>query len=165
MRERWSDKKLVWLLAGTILGLGIAYYWPAEPAYAQAVMGSEKFSICSVPTLPGVGGDAVFVLDHLTGRLLGAAYSSQARGFNQTYARIVAADFGTADGAEYIMVPANIAISTSGGVPPAQGAIYIGELKSGIICAYGFPYVNSPRQVKTEELVLLGKFPFRQSVN
>jgi hypothetical protein len=164
VKERWSEKKIVWLIAGAMLGVGFSYYWPAEPAFAKAVSATDKFSMCSVPTLVG-SGDAIFVLDQISGRLLGAAYNPQARSFNQTYARNVAADFGIADNAEYVMVPASIVLTTSGGVPPAQGAIYVGEMKSGIICAYGFPFVQSTRKVPIQELVLLDKFLFRQSSN
>lgn len=163
MAQPTGNNKLMWLIGGTLLGMAISSLLPTEPAFANAVDSNDKFSMCTVPTTPG-NGDAIFVLDMVTGRLLGASFSTQARSFNQTYARLLAADFGVADNAQYVMVPANINLPNSGGTPPAQGAIYVGEMTTGTICAYGFPFVQGPRPVPTAELVLLAKFPFRASV-
>lgn len=160
---RVHEKRAFWLVAGTILGMGISYYWPAEPAYAQAVFGNNKFAMCTVTTFLG-NADAVFVLDMVTGRLLGAAYNNQALAFNQSYARNVAADFNVGDNAMYVMVPGNINLPNSGsGVPPANGAIYVGEMTSGLVCAYGFTYVQGPQGALGQPLTLIGKFPFRQA--
>ncbi|QDT32764.1 hypothetical protein [Thalassoglobus polymorphus] len=164
MKEKMTEKKTFWLAAGTLLGMAIAYYCPQEPAYADTAMGNEKFSMCTVPTLAGQS-EAVFILDNLTGRLLGAGHNAQSNTFTQTYARNLTADFRVTDNAQYVMVSARAQFQSSGTVPPANGCIYIGELNSGIVNMYGFQYSAGSRKVPTRELALIASFPWRNSVN
>jgi hypothetical protein len=156
---------MAWLVAGVVVGLAVALYWPSEPAYAIATSRAENFAMCAVPTQAGTS-EAMFVLDFTTGRLVGAAYNSQANGFTQLYVRECAADFGVQAGsdAEYIMVPARTefrAIAGPGRGSPAQGAIYIGEVNSGRVVMYGFTYFSAPRQAGPMTLDVVAQFPFR----
>ncbi len=164
MKEKLTERKTFWLTAGTILGMMVAYYCPQEPAYADSAASGEKFSMCTVLTLAGQS-EAVFVLDHLTGRLIGAAHSSQTGGFSQTYARNLAADFNVVDNAQYVMVPGQVQIRAGGGNPPANGCIYVGELNSGLINMYGFQYVGGGRVVPVRELIPIANFPWRGASN
>ncbi len=167
MKEKLSEKKTFWLAAGTLLGMAIAYYCPQEPAYAETAMGTEKFSMCTVKTQgAGVTGqsDAVFILDNLTGRLLGAAHNAQTNAFTQTYARSLAADFRVTDNAQYVMVSGQAQLQSSGASRPANGCIYVGELNSGIVNMYGFQYTVGGRKIPTRELALIASFPWRNSV-
>ncbi len=163
MEQKLTDRKITWLVAGTVLGMTIAYYCPAEPAYASTAMASEKFSMCTARTLVG-NSDAVFVLDNVTGRLLGAAYSTQSGTFNQFYARNLALDFNVVENAQYLMVSGDANLKSGSGGPPASSAIYVGELNSGIVAMYGFPYSQTSRGAKLE-LVPITTFPWRQAVN
>ncbi len=164
MKEKLTERKTFWLTAGTILGMMIAYYCPQEPAYADSAARSEKFSMCTVPTLAGQS-EAIFVLDHLTGRLIGAAHTPQGNIFSQTYARNLAADFRVVDNAQYVMVPGRVELRGAGGNPPARGCIYVGELNSGLINMYGFQYNAGGRVVPVRELIPIANFPWRGSTN
>ncbi len=163
MSGRSSSQKWLWLGAGTLFGMMLSYYLPHEPAYAETAAVGEKFAMCTASTGPGQS-DAVFILDMVTGRLLGAVYNSQANGFTQTYARNLAADFKVIENAQYVIVSGfagNIS-GGSGGGAPATGVIYVGELNSGIVACYGF--LNSQqanRPTPTRDLVVLGTFPWR----
>lgn len=163
MRARLTERKTFWVAVGTLLGMTIAYYCPQEPAYAGSAAVGDKFSMCTVETLVGQS-EAIFILDHLTGRLLGAALSPQTNSFTQTWARNVAADFKVVDNAQYVMVPGRIEVRSGGSAPPANGAIYVGELNSGLVNMYGFQYTGGGRLVPVRELIPIANFPWRNSV-
>lgn len=163
MKQYITERKTFWVAVGMLLGMAVAYYCPQEPAYADTAASSEKFSMCTVPTLAGQS-EAIFVLDHLTGRLLGAAHNQQTGTFTQTYARNLAADFKVVDNAQYVMVPGRIQVTSGGSSPPANGAIYVGELNSGLVNMYGFQYVAGARRVPVQNLVPIANFPWRNSV-
>jgi len=156
---------MAWLVGGMIVGLAVALYWPSEPAYALSASQSGKLAMCAVPTQVGTS-EAIFVLDFTTGRLVGAAYNSQTGNFTQTYVREIAGDFGIQVGteAEYVMVPASTEFRAGGGVAsPALGAIYIGEVNSGMVVMYGFVYQSAPRRTPIQPLKLVERFKFRDS--
>ncbi|MDA7503875.1 hypothetical protein OAF98_00795 [Planctomicrobium sp.] len=163
MKNRLTERKTFWVALGTLLGMSIAYYCPQEPAYADSASSSEKFSMCTVETLAGQS-EAVFVLDHLTGRLLGAAHSPQTGTFTQTFARNLAADFKVVDNAQYVMVPGRVQVRGGGQSPPANGAIYVGELNSGLVNMYGFTYAAGGRVQPVKELIPIANFPWRNAV-
>ncbi|MBX3439769.1 MAG: hypothetical protein KF861_19925 [Planctomycetaceae bacterium] len=154
---------MAWLVGGVLVGLAIALYWPSEPAYAIGVSRGEKFAMCAAPTQVGTS-EAMFVLDFTTGRLVGAAYNSQANTFTQYFGREVAADFGIQAGQspEYVMVPARTEFRSAGGPSsPASGAIYIGEVNSGRVLMYGFTFNSAPRPQPIQQMQVIAEFPFR----
>lgn len=163
MKDRFTERKTFWVALGTLLGMSIAYYCPQEPAYADTASANEKFSMCTVNTLVGQS-EAVFVLDHLTGRLIGAAHNTQTGTFTQSYARNLAADFKVVDNAQYVMVPGRVQVNGGGINPPASGAIYVGELNSGLVNMYGFTYNSGGRAQPMKELIPIANFPWRNSV-
>jgi hypothetical protein len=162
---RLSESRMAWLAIGTVFGMILSYYCPHEPAYANAAAMSEKFAMCTTETQIG-NSEAIFVLDMVTGRLLGAAHATNPQTpnvFTQTYQRNLAQDFGVVDNAQYVMVPGRALIQArAGGASPATGVVYVGELTSGVINMYGFGYVQANRPVPTQQLTLLGSFPWRQ---
>lgn len=162
MKEKLTERKTFWLAAGTLLGMAIAYYCPQEPAYAASAAVGEKFSMVTVPTLAGQS-EAVFVLDNLTGRLLGAVHATQTNTFTQTFARNLALDFKVVDNAQYVMVPGHVEFRAAGGSPPANGAIYVGELNSGLVIMYGFSVSPGGRPMPMRELTPIAQFPWRQA--
>ena len=168
MKKRWSETRMAWLLCGVVIGIAVALYWPSEPAMAEVVDRSDKFAMCTVQTQAG-NSDAVFVLDFLTGRLVGGRFLSQTGQF-QIYARNIAGDFNIDAGtpAQYTIAPAFIRVTgggTVGGVgTPASGSIYVGEMNSGKVVLYGFMYRSSGRPGPAIEMAPLGTFPFRESL-
>ena len=159
---RWA-----WMSIGLAAGFMAATFLPAEPALAQVVESNDKFALISTPTITGQA-DAVFVLDYLTGRLVGAAYNSNVGAFTQYYFRNIAGDFPLAGEAEpqFVILPAFLNPQTRGGGPAATGGIYIGEMTTGQINVYGMAYGNAARaNPKPVEVALLDKFQFRQANN
>lgn len=161
MRTRWSENRYVWLGAGVLLGLVLSFYWPHEEAQAVTVDRSDKLAMLTVNTQAGES-DAVFILDFVTGRLVGAAYNTQSARFNQTYIANLAADFGVGENAEYTIVSGWVSLPQTGGAPPANGGIYVAELNSGKVILYGYPYVNARTVQPTRPLVPIAGFPFRE---
>lgn len=158
-----TSQKFGWLAAGVVLGSLLSVYWPAEPALAGSADSNQKLSICTVETQGGQS-DAVFVLDHVTGRLTGAAYSAQAAEFNQFYGRSIAQDFGLTEGGMYVMAPGSLLLQgRSAGDPPGLGGVFIAELTSGKVALYGFGYSNRRQGAPPRELVALATYNFREA--
>ncbi|SFJ47550.1 hypothetical protein [Planctomicrobium piriforme] len=164
MQTHLMDRRVTWLLAGMLLGMAVTYYCPAEPAYAETAVMGERFAMATCNTI-ALNSEAVFVLDMVTGRLIGAGYSTTAGGFVHSWARNLAADFSVTTKAQYVMVTgfANLQQQGGGGAQPASGVIYIGELTSGLVNMYGFYYPQANAPLPTAELVRIGTFPWRQS--
>ncbi len=163
MPSRWQENRFAYLLLGLIAGLAVSFYWPHEPLKADAAASQEKFSICTVQTIPNQS-EAIFVLDSVTGRLVGAAHNQQTGTFTQAYIRNVAADFGVVENAKYLMVPGFIQVRGATSGPPAQGGIYVAELTSGKVGLYGFVYQNNSRNgVQSQELTPIANFSFRDA--
>ena len=104
--------------------------------------------------------DAVFVLDFLTGRLTGAMLNPTSGIFTNYYFRNVAADFIVDPNAKakHAMIPGDGFLNTGAGLTTASGVLYVGELSSGKVVAYRFPYRNS--RVVIEEIMPLDPFAY-----
>ena len=164
------DKKFRWFALGLACGVVGMFCFPRPNLKAMAASQSPKFAMCTTPAQLG-NPEAVFVVDFVTGRLIGGAFNTQSGGFTQSYSRDLAADFNVAEDAQYVMVPgemqtlgAGVARGGAAGGSPATGGIYIGELTSGLVILYGFRYTNSNRQVPDQSLVKLAQFPWRQAL-
>lgn len=162
MSDRIFNHRGAWLAAGVLLGLAVATYWPAERARAEAVDRTNKIALVSARTTVG-SSDAVFVLDFVTGRLIGAAYNTQIGAFNQKYYRNISDDFEVSENAQYAIVPGNVAIpQAGGGATPAGGGLFVAELTTGKVAMYGFPYNETPqRRQGVSPIVLVSGFEFR----
>ncbi|WP_437205576.1 hypothetical protein [Planctomicrobium sp. SH664] len=160
MQTNMTDRRITWLAAGALLGMAISYYCPTEPAYAETASSNTKFAMCTAQTLLA-NSEAVFILDGVTGRLFGAAFNTASGTFAQSYGRNLAQDFQTTGNAQYVMVSGFAQMNTVGGVTPASSAIYVGELNSGKVIMYGFPYANGRQG--TYDLVPVAQFPWRQA--
>ena len=158
MQPPLLNNRFAVLACGLVLGLGISFYWPHEPLKADATS-LEKFSLCTSPTLANQS-DAIFVLDSVTGRLVGAAHNVQSGTFSQIWTRSVAADFGVVENAQYLMTSGFLRTQGASGGTPAQSGIYVAELTSGKVALYGF-LINNRNQASTTELVAIASFPFR----
>lgn len=159
MQSRLLDNRFALLACGLVMGLGVSFYWPHEPLKANTTS-LEKFSLCTTPTIVNQS-DAVFVLDSVTGRLVGAAHNVQTGTFTQVWARSVAADFGVVENAQYLMAPGFLRTQGSTGGTPGQSGIYVAELTTGKVGLYGF-LLNNRNQVAASELVPIANFSFRE---
>ena len=64
--------------------------------------------------------------------------------------------------ASYAIVAGNTGLSSQRGVTFANGTIYIGEMNSGVVIAYAFPYVEANRPIPPVELLKVDFFQFRE---
>ena len=165
MRERISDRRFVWILVGLVAGLGIGYFWPHEPAYAVATDRDAQFAMatCNVSLLDPIEG--IFVLDFLTGSLKGVVLNRQAGRFYSLYYRDLAADFRVDPKADphYTMVTGTATLPSQGGVQLASSVVYIGELSSGKIACYAFPWTDTNRPFPSPiEMRPIDVFQFRE---
>ena len=108
--------------------------------------------------------EGVFVLDILMGRLIGKVISKNGQ-FTHTYQANLAADFGIKGNVQpqYAIVTGNAIMPQAGPQTPATGIIYVGELTTGKVIAYGFFY-NSNRG-GLRPLQPIDGFEFREAVN
>lgn len=153
--------------AGAFVMGAAAYFWPQPEIKAAVANGNDKFTMCTVP-LSEVGEvEAVFVLNHLTGVITGGAIYIQTGKFGYRFLHNVAADFQTSvktPEPKYAIVSGTANLRDTGGVQPAFGVIYVGELSSGAVIAYGFARPNSRNVGAVIPLVKLDYFKFSESV-
>jgi hypothetical protein len=150
------------LIAGIGLGLGLAAWWPHEPAaYAETAVAADKFAMCTVQTAAG-SPEAIFVLDYATGRLSGAAFNNSINQISQPMFRLLAKDFGLSKPGQYAMVSGYVGLQSRGG-QPGSGGIYVAELTTGKLMLYGF--INAPQgTTQVQELsVISGPFQWRSN--
>ena len=164
MVNRVSENRLVWLTAGLAVGLCVSYFWPHEPALAVGNDRDSKFGMLTAPMAPNIEG--VFVLDYLTGQMTGAVLNGSSGKFNHVYLRNVAVDFNVDPKSQphYVFVAGQMALPRKSGLYPGASVIYVGELSSGKVLAYGVNYPRTTRAVPTQKFILFGAFPFRETV-
>jgi hypothetical protein len=165
MRNPFSDSRRVWLVVGLLAGLAIANFWPHEQAYAVATDRDAQFALCTLQVSIIDPIEGVFVLDFLTGSLKGAVINRTTGMFTAYYFRNLAADFGIDPKLEphYAMVGGQAQLpAAGGGLTPASSLIYIGELTSGKVIAYAFPWRESPAPNPPIPVEPVANFQFRQ---
>ena len=166
VNRRISDRRVVWLVTGLLVGLAISYFWPHEPLRANADR-NEKFAMTTA--MLGRGIEAVFVLDFLTGRLTGAVLNNQGDTIVYIYGRNVAKDFNQADAdgaGNYAIVSGFSQRKARAGIQWGQSSIYIAELSSGKVICYGIPYQNLSRPARGPvELLPISNFSFRRAAD
>lgn len=158
MQTHWLNHRFSLLACGLVMGLAVSSYWPHEPLKANATS-LEKFSLCTAPTLPNQS-DAVFVLDSVTGRLVGAAHSMQTGGFENVWTRSVATDFGVTEKGQYLMTSGFLRTQGAANGTPANSGVYVAELTSGRVGLYGF-LMNNLNQASSTPLIPIADFSFR----
>ncbi|MCA9057090.1 MAG: hypothetical protein KDA85_01265 [Planctomycetaceae bacterium] len=155
-------------LAGIVAAAAVLQFRPAEPLKAAVASGNENFTMVTVPYATPNQSEAVFVLNHLTGVLSGSVLDTRGGKFTHFYLRNVAADFQVASGtksAQYAIVSSHANMASAGSNRPAEGAIYIAELSSGVVIAYAFPQPVSRNAGGPLELVKLDFFRFGESIS
>lgn len=165
-----NTNRLPWLIAGLGLGLCVSWMWPHEPMHAATVDRDEKFAMITVPVkdvqFAGVKDslDGIFVLDFLTGQLRGAVLDPRSGQFSTAYLRSVASDFQVDPNAtaRYAVTTGVANLPNQGRVQMSSGVIYVGELNSGMVMAYGFPYSDNQRSATPIPMIPLNQgFVFR----
>ncbi len=151
--------------AGALAMAAVMYLLPQKSAQAPVASGNDKFTMITVPTLETGNAEAVFVLNHLTGVLAGGVIDEQSSKFAYSYLHNVAADFqANAKDPKYAIVTGPANLRSGGGVAPAYGLVYVAELSSGAVIAYGFPRPSNRNKGTVMELVKLDFFKFAESV-
>ena len=164
--QKLSKSVIVLLAVGAVLGAGLMQMLRQDHVKAQVAHGNDKFSMATVPIAPGEG-DAVFVLNHLTGVLRGAALNNSTGTFTHHYLRNVALDFQTALGTpepKYAIVSSSANLRGTGSMQPANGVLYIGELSSGAVIAYTFQMPRGRGIPAPLEVTKIDFFKFAEAV-
>lgn len=164
MRKNPGESRFLWLIVGLVAGLGIARFWPHEPVKAATSDRTAKFGMMTTPT--GFAGlEGVFVLDYLTGQMTGAVIDPKSGKFLISYSNNVAKDFGVDPKTtpQYAFVGGRASLAGKGGVSPASSVIYVGELSSGMVIAYGMDYRILRKPVFGKPIIKLDAFRFREA--
>jgi hypothetical protein len=124
-----------WVTRGDVI-------FSALPAHAVATDRFENFAIATGPMDNDI--EAVFFLDFLTGDLKAAVLSAQFGRFNAFYERNILTDLGVdpSRNPRYLMVTgmANLRRGLGNQARPGLSVVYVAELTSGKIAAYGVPW-------------------------
>lgn len=166
MNQQYSQNRMVWLAAGVVFGLGIGWLWPHEPAQSAVTDRNENFAMLTTDVQPLLASEAVFVLDFLTGRLHGAVLNPRSGKFTNFYFYNMSADFLSDPQAnpKYSIVAGRATLTGRAGSQMATSILYVGELTSGRVGAYAFPYKDTNAPLPPSPLVLLDNFPFREKL-
>jgi len=169
MRHILKMNQVAGLAAGILVGLAIHYVCPHEPAYATTGDRASHFSMATIPVTDVAAGilnpmDGVFVLDLVVGQLKGAVLNRQTGRFASFYFRDIGKDFDVGPNLmpEFCMVNGYAQLPNQAGKQMASGVIYIGELNSGKVVAYSFPWVEAGN-ARPEQLIPLDVFMWKQA--
>lgn len=157
---------LFMLSVGVVLGCAVMTLKSPPSLKAATSHGNDKFSMCTVNVTLGES-EAVFALDHLTGVLSGGCLNNQTGTFTHKFLRNIAADFQVNPATpepKYAIVSGSAQMRASGGVQPANGILYVGELTSGAVVAYGFAMPRGRGAAAPLEIFRLDAFPFREAI-
>lgn len=181
------DRRGWWLVAGLVAGLAVGHFWtssqvarqrdpsqveallgrlfPATPVHAVATDRYENFAIATGPLDNDV--EAVYFLDFATGDLTGAVLSVQTGAFSAFYRYNILNDFGVdASKSPRFLMVTGVADIRRGGTRwrPGRSVIYIAELTTGRVAAYGVPWMPETHkrgQPFMGEFIPLDIAPFR----
>ena len=166
MKNHILRSALMFAAGACVMGVAV-YFWPQSEIKAAVANGNDKFTMLTVP-LSEVGEvEGVFVLNHLTGVITGGVLYNQTGKFGYRFLHNVAADFQTSaktPDPKFAIVSGTANLRDTGGVQPAYGVIYVGELSSGAVIAYGFARPNTRNLGAVMPLVKLDYFKFSESV-
>jgi hypothetical protein len=160
------DSRGLWLGLGLVAGLVVAQLWPSEPALATATDRSDQFAVCVGPSNISQPSDALYTLDFLTGDLKGAAINPSNAKFTQFFYRNIMADFGLDPTvkAKWTIVAGNTTLNSGGGGTAAPTVLYVSELNSGLVVAYGYATQESQVPLGVKPFLPLDRFRFRVPV-
>lgn len=159
------DLRWVWLSLGVLIGVVLSTLWPHEPAIASMVDRDDKFTLSTAQVELVNPLEGVFVTDLVSGTIRGAVLHRQAAKFNIFYYRDLNRDFKIPSDrqARYAVVNGQVQVSSRPGAQFGASVLYVAELTTGRLNAYGFPYRDIPAKAKPIELVLIDSFPWRNA--
>lgn len=133
------------LVAGLVLAMVFAGWWPRIPLHATATHGEANFAIATGPIDGEVEG--IYFLDFLTGDLKCAVIAVQAGPrmgkFNALFSTNVLKDFkfDNKKNPRFLMVTGLTQFKARvGNVQPANSTVYLAEAAGGHVVAYTVPW-------------------------
>lgn len=152
---------------GAMVGAATLAILPSNELKAVSANSNDKFSMATVTVSTGIEDtEAIFILDHLTGLLRGGFMNPNGQ-FAYTYFYNVAGDFQINPATpepKYCIVAGRSALRSAGGSQPANGVVYVAELTSGNVIAYGFPAPRGRGSAAPIPMIRLDGFGFREAV-
>jgi len=167
MYHSMKQKPGVMLAVGLVVGMIAGMMLPHSPAHAVATDRHENFAICTISVTDGM--EAVCILDSVTGDLKAYVLSPQTATFALGYYRNLVADFNLAAGTanpKFLMVSGQARLIPRGANMPRgmNSALYIAELTSGQIHAYGLAFSPNMRSGQANPVLAMDKVLFRQKI-
>ena len=168
MFQHLYGNRVLWLGVGVVVGLLLSGALPHSPANASASSQLDNLVI-STGAVDG-DGEAVFILDALSGDVMGWVINPNSGTFTAVYKYNIIRDLGvdTNKGPKYVMVTGNQQFRRgAGGVKMAGSVLYIAELTSGKMVALGFPWNRALRSGTTPyagSFVKLDVVPYRDLI-
>lgn len=152
---------------GALAAAAVLAIMPSPELKAVSANSNDKFSMATVTVTTGLEDtEAIFILDHLTGLLRGG-FMNQTGQFAYTYFYNVASDFQINPATpepKYCIVAGRTALRAAGGAQPSNGVVYVAELTSGNVIAYGFPAPRGRGAAAPIPMIRLDGFGFREAV-
>lgn len=160
-----SRQRAAWFVMGLLVGLGAAYLWPHQPAFADSSDSNDKIVIATCRLEYAGVLEGVFVLDQFTGDLYGAALNVQNGRFQIFYYTNIAADFGLPKdtAGQYSMVSGAASLSATANFRPASGVLYVSEVNTGKLGCFAIPYAEGQQVAGRYPLRLIDVFQFRKA--
>jgi hypothetical protein len=165
MNENQNRKRWIWFAGGIFTGIVLSVFLPAAPTYAVATQGIDNFALATGPVDNNI--EAVYFLDGLTGDLKGAVINLANGQFTTYYQTNVLKDLQV-DGAKqpkFLMVTGLASIRHGPSqAQPGLAVIYVMEVNSGVLAAYGVPWNGGRVNVTSAQynpFILLNKTPMR----
>lgn len=169
MSKKLFSNPAVWAFVGLVAGVLLMNSRPEQqPIFAAGATETENFAICTGP-IDG-DGEAVYMLDFLTGDLRGAVLNPNNGKFTTVYSYNVVKDLGVdvTKKPQYAMVAGSQVFRRgAGGVQFGDNVVYVAELTSGKVAAYGMPWNRAARSnvaLSSNSFVPLDITPFRNVV-
>ncbi len=141
-------------------------FFQTRPVHATASDGIESLTIATGELDTGV--EAVFMLDGVTGQLRGGVINTNTRKFSMwfNYDGLVA-DLGitTVKNPKFLLVTGELPFTAGRTGRLGKVVVYVAELNSGWVAAYGVPYDSTAyaaARPTTVKLVPLDRFKFRE---
>ncbi len=165
MERTMAQGRFFWMAVGVVAGLCIAYFWPHEPALAFATDRGAKFALATGPAGPP-DLEGVFLLDFSTGNLQGHVLNARVGTFTRSYIRNIYADFGldAKTSPQWSIVTGSGTLAASAGTQWGACLVYVAELTTGKVIAYGFPFAETQRKMAPQTFEMIDGFQFRESL-
>ncbi|MGC4007037.1 MAG: hypothetical protein QM811_29500 [Pirellulales bacterium] len=155
------------LVAGIVIGLLCGTLVPPNQLHAVATQGGEGFSVCTAELESGF--EAIYYLDYQTGDLTCFALHPRTLPkpkFNYMATHNILDDFKDAKSTKFLLISGSSDLNTNVTTNKrmSTGIVYVVEVVSGMVCAYGAPYPTNRVSVQLpvkETMVLIDKAKFR----